>query len=439
MLLVAMRGMGWLAFYLCAIIVPILAFRLGNIPPARTFWIEFGVLMGFGLLLTLALQFALTARFHWIGRPFGSDVILQLHRHIGILLLLFLLGHPLILFIAKPEFLEFLDPRVNALRTIFLAIASVTMVSLIVLSVWRKEIGLSYEWWRLSHSGMAAGVLAIGMVHAWQVEHFVSGWPKRILLVAIGGTALGLLANIRLWRPWTMQRRPYRIAKINDEKGDSTTIVLEPVGHPGMQFRAGQYAWLTLGGSPFSTQQNPYSFSSSDRDSPQQIAFTAKELGDFSERLVESSVGETAFIEGPYGYFCLDDEAAGAVFIMGGIGVTPAISILRSLRDRADRRPCVLIYGNTNWKEIAFRRELQRLEKELNLRVIHVLNEPEDDWQGEKGYVDLDLLQRTLDESERRYQFFICGPEPMMDATEKALLEMKIPPSQIRAERFNLV
>ena len=141
MLLAAMRAMGWLALYFCAIIVPAMAFRLGHIPPARAFWIEFGVLIGFGLLLTLALQFAMTARFHWIGRPFGSDVILQMHRHVGILLLLFLFGHPLILLIAEPDFLEFLDPRVNALRTIFLGLASLAMIAIVVLSLWREKIG----------------------------------------------------------------------------------------------------------------------------------------------------------------------------------------------------------------------------------------------------------------------------------------------------------
>ena len=286
---------------------------------------------------------------------------------------------------------------------------------------------------------MAVAVVAIGMVHAWQVEHYVAGWPKRMLLLAIGGSAIGLLVYIRLWRPWRLQKRPYKIASVRDERGESSTIVLEPVGHPGIQFRSGQYAWLTLGGSPFTLQQNPYSFSSSDRDAPQRLEFTAKKLGDFSERLVESNVGETAFIEGPYGYFCLDDDSPGAVFVMGGIGITPAMSMLRSLRDRSDTRPLILIYGNTKWNEVAFRRELAELEKQLNLRVVHVINEPEADWQGETGYVDQKLLERICGETERRYQFFICGPEPLMDVSEEALLKMKIPSNQIRAERFNLV
>jgi predicted ferric reductase len=439
MLRTAIQGTAWLAFYFCAILLPILLFRLGNIPPARTFGIEFGVLLGFGLLLTLAIQFALTARFHWIGKPFGSDMILQMHRHVGILLLIFWFGHPLLLLYSEPKFLEFLDPRVNALRTIFLIIATIAMVLLIVLSVWRKSVGLNYEWWRLSHSGLAVVVLSIGMVHSWQVEHYVAGIGKRALLIAIGGGALGLLAYLRLWRPYRRQFFPYRIVDIIEERGESSTVVLEPVGHEGLKFRSGQYAWLTLGDSPFVMQQNPFSFSSSQHAAPARLEFTAKKLGDFSHRLVEASIGETAFIEGPYGYFCLNDDAPGAVFIMGGIGITPAVSMLRSLRDSSDPRPLLLIYGNSSWKEVAFRRELVELEEALNLRVIHVINEPEADWSGETGYIDRELLDRVLGEAERRFQFFVCGPEPLMDAVERALLQLKIPLHQVRAERFTMV
>lgn len=439
MLRAVIYAIAWLAFYGCAIILPILLFRLGNIPPARTFWIEFGVLLGFGLFLMLSVQFALTARFHWIGRPFGSDMILQMHRHVGILLVLFFFGHPLILLVAEPKFLEFLDPRVNALRTIFLCIATIAMALLIILSVWRKPVGLNYEWWRLSHSGLAVVVLSIGMVHAWQVEHYVAGWGKQTLLVAIGGGALGLLVNLRVWRPYRMRQHPYRITEIIEERGESSTVVLAPVGHRGLVFRSGQYAWLTLGDSPFALQQNPFSFSSSEHAAPQRLEFTAKKLGDFSERLVESSVGDTAFIEGPYGYFYLEDDAPGAVFVMGGIGITPAISMLRSLRDQSDSRPVLLFYGNSNWQEVAFRRELKQLEDEINLQVIHVINEPETDWTGETGYIDLNLLERTLGVKERSFQFFVCGPAPLMDTVEKALLQMQIPLHQIRAERFTLV
>jgi len=428
----------WFAIYIGAIILAILLFLTGDVPPVRSYWIEFGVYLGFALLLTLSLQFFLTSRFRGIGMPFGTDAVLQFHRHAGILLLLFLVGHPLILFIADPSYLTFLDPRENVPRAISLLLASIAMILLVVLSLWRKPFGLSYEWWRISHGLLAVGVVLVGIAHAWQVEHYVQGWDKRGLLVFIGGSAVLSFVHVRVVRPWLMRRYPYRVAQVREEQGDSTTVVLEPVGHPGMTFRSGQYAWLTLGESPFTLQQNPYSFSSSDQWAPQRLEFTAKSLGDFSERLVDAAIGTLAFLEGPYGTFCLDDDSQGAIFVMGGIGITPAMSILRSIRDRQDQRPILLLYANNQWQEVVFRRELESLQQEINLRVVHVLSEPDSHWQGETGYVSQATLERYIGDQERSYPVFVCGPEPMMDSVEKALLAMGIPLHQIRAERFDI-
>ncbi|HBJ35096.1 MAG TPA: hypothetical protein DDZ51_10150 [Planctomycetaceae bacterium] len=439
MLLAIINGAIWLSVYFGIVVFATLFFLTGDVPPPRTFWIEFGVLLGFALILTISLQFALTSRFRGVGAPFGTDAVLQFHRYAGILLLFFLVGHPFILFFADSEYLKFLDPRENAPRAITLVIATITMTLIVVLSLWRKSIGLSYEWWRLSHGLMSVGVVLVGIVHAWQVEHYVQGWWKRGLLVLIGGSAIFSYAHVRCIRPWRMRRFRYRVAEVRDERGESATIALEPIGHAGMTFRAGQYAWLTLGDSSFKLQQNPYSFSSSDQLSPGLVEFTAKELGDFSERLIDSAVGTQAFLEGPYGLFCLDDDSPGAIFIMGGIGITPAISILRSARDRSDQRPFLVIYGNATWDGIAFRNELESLKGQINLRIVHVLSDPEWDWQGEKGYISQEVLQRHISDQERDYPVFVCGPEPMMDSVEKALLAMGISLHQIRAERFDIV
>jgi predicted ferric reductase len=244
---------------------------------------------------------------------------------------------------------------------------------------------------------------------------------------------------VRLWRPWVMKRTPYRVTDVREERGDSTTLVLQPQGHRGMTFLAGQYAWFTFGDSPFSLQQHPFSFTSSDQTCPDSLEITAKELGDFTRSLQKIDVGTKVFVEGPFGRFTMEDDAPGAVFIMGGIGVTPAISILRSMRDRGDRRPCLLIYGNSTWHEAAFRKELEHLQEELNLRVVHVLEEPPSDWAGETGYIDIDLLKRQIDDQQRQYSFFLCGPEPLMDAAEPAIRKMGVAQSRISVERFTVV
>lgn len=71
--------------------------------------------------------------------------------------------------------------------------------------------------------------------------------------------------------------------------------------------------------------------------------------------------------------------------------------------------------------------------------MVHVIHEAEDDWEGETGYIDQEILNRYIGESERKFSFFVCGPEPMMDSVERALLALGIPLHQTRAERFNIV
>ena len=75
----------------------------------------------------------------------------------------------------------------------------------------------------------------------------------------------------------------------------------------------------------------------------------------------------------------------------------------------------------------------------LDLDVVHVLARPPADWTGETGYVTPEVLARHLPPGHRRFQFFICGPEPMMDAAESALVELGVPAERVHTERFDMV
>jgi predicted ferric reductase len=74
---------------------------------------------------------------------------------------------------------------------------------------------------------------------------------------------IALVFYIRIVKPLFMLRRPYRVQEVRRERGDTTTLVMWPDGHPGFRFRPGQFAWLTVRGSPFKITGHPFSFSSS--------------------------------------------------------------------------------------------------------------------------------------------------------------------------------
>lgn len=121
------------------------------------------------------------------------------------------------------------------------------------------------------------------------------------------------------------------------------------------------------------------------------------------------------------------------------MGIAGLISMLRTLADRRDVRPVVLVYANGEWDGVAFREELEELKDRLALTAVHVLTRPPDGWTGETGFVTAELLERHLPPGYRRFQFFICGPDPMMDAAEAALVGLGVPPERVHTERFNMV
>jgi ferredoxin-NADP reductase len=75
-----------------------------------------------------------------------------------------------------------------------------------------------------------------------------------------------------------------------------------------------------------------------------------------------------------------------------------------------------------------------------NLRVVRVLARPSDAWTGERGFVTAEMLMRYLpDPLYRHFQYFVCGPNPLMDAMEQALPSIGIPADRIHTERFDMV
>jgi ferredoxin-NADP reductase len=127
------------------------------------------------------------------------------------------------------------------------------------------------------------------------------------------------------------------------------------------------------------------------------------------------------------------------VLIAGGVGVTPMMSMIRTLADAGDTRPVVLLYGSKQWDLITFREDLDALKARLDLKVVHVLADPPADWSGERGFLSADVLRRHLPKPYADHEYFICGPGVMMDAIEAALAELGVPLMKYHSERYSFV
>jgi predicted ferric reductase len=303
----------------------------------------------------------------------------------------------------------------------------------------RRRLRLPYERWRRSHGPLAAVVVLLALWHATQAGRLLSSPVVRWLWLAWTLGWVALLLRVRVLKPLALRRRPWTVAEVRPERGDAVTLVLVPEGHGGFRFRPGQFGWLTLGASPFAGVEHPFSFSSSAQAAPR-LELTVKALGDFTRAVQGVRPGERAFLDGPYGSMSIDacPDADGYVFVAGGVGAAPILSMLRTLADRGDRRHHLLIHATSEWDRTPFREPLAALQGRLDLKVVNVLERPPEGWTGERGRVTAALLDRWLPRGGR-HGTFVCGPGPMMDEVEAALTGLGVPLADLHAERFDLV
>jgi predicted ferric reductase len=437
---VVATGLFWLGVYLTLVLAPLFVLLIGPTPPGLGFWWDLSMALGFAGLAMMGVQFVLTARFRHATAPFGIDIIYYFHRYIGIVLLLVVIAHPVLVIVDNPATLGFLNPFVAPWHMGAGVVSMLALIGVVIASVWRKALGIAYEPWRVTHTALAVAAVGLALVHIEGVQYYTASPWKRVLWRVFALSWIAVVCYVRVLRPWLLVRRPYRVSDIAQERGDAWSLALEPRGHQGFSFQPGQFAWLTLGGSPFLMKEHPFSFSSSPMLPGGRVEFTIKELGDFTRTIGRVPRDAVAFVDGPYGAFSIDRHPApGYVFVAGGIGIAPIMSMLQSLADRGDQRPLLLFYAYRRWERMTFREAIEALRSRLNLTVVFVLEEPPDQWNGERGWITREMLDRHLPEDRLIRHVFVCGPEAMTQAIERHLRGLGVPMSHVHSELFELV
>jgi predicted ferric reductase len=431
-------GFFWITLYLIVVLAPVLLMLLPPIPAGRAFWVELSVALGFVGLTQIGVQFVLIARFKRVTAPYGIDIILQYHRKIALVAVILILAHPLLLLIEHPARIVMFNPLQGtwASRAGLLSVGA--LLVLVVTSLWREELKLNYERWRLAHALLGILALAMAQVHVSLAGLYINTAGKQAFWIVSSILLVSLVGYLRLVKPVLMRRRKWRVVGIKDEGAETYGLILEPVGHEGMPFEPGQFAWIKVDDSPYSLDEHPFSFASS-AERPERLVFGIKALGDFSSNVPHLPEGACAYVDGPHGAFTIDRwQGAGYVFIAGGIGITPMMSFLHTMADRGDRRPVTLIFAVAREEALAFRTEIEELHDRMNLDVIYVLEEVPEGSGHERGFITAELLERRLPRERFLRQFFVCGPPVMMDAVEDVLDEYGIPRANIHLEKFEL-
>ncbi|HLI03287.1 MAG TPA: ferric reductase-like transmembrane domain-containing protein [Terracidiphilus sp.] len=433
------RGAVWLLIYLLFILAPLFALLAGAHPPPRDFWTEFSAAIGYSGLAMMGLQFGLTARFRFVTEPMGEDIVYYFHRKISLIAVALVVAHPIILFVVRPELLALLNSISAPWRARFAALSTYSLIALVITSLWRTKFRMKYETWQIWHVLLAVVAVTAGLLHMVGWAFYLGDPWKRGLWIGLTIFWLVLLLYVRIFKPLFILRRPYRVSEVRRERGDTWTLVMQPDGHPGFRFMAGQFVWLTVWGSPFKISAHPFSISSSAAAPDRQVEISIKNLGDFTSNVHNVPAGKRVYLDGPYGGFHLGHPADMHVLIAGGVGITPMMSMVRTLADQRDSRPVVLLYGSRDWESITFREDLEALKSRLSLSVVHILQNPPADWTGERGFVNSEVLQRHLPQPYAEHEYFICGPDVMMDSIEEALQRLRVPVSKYHSERYSFL
>ncbi|WP_431284975.1 ferredoxin reductase family protein [Humitalea sp. 24SJ18S-53] len=393
-------------------------------------------LVGFAALL---VEFVLSGRFRAVSGGVGVDRTMRWHQRIGRVLTVALLLHPFLY--TLPDGAAFWRPddvtRVHALGLGRAAIVSgllawLLLALLTLTAIWRDALPYRYETWRSMHGLGALLLVGLGLHHALAAGRYAAHPAVAGTLWALSGLAVLTMAWVALVRPLT--RRPWRIAMVRPAARKIWEVVLEPVGHAGLAYRAGQFAWLKLDRGPFSRREHPFSIASAPAEAGR-LRFLIKEAGDFTRTIGGLPTGARAFVDGPHGNLCLEGHSEpGIAFICGGVGVAPALGMIRHAAARGDLRPMLLLYGNRLADQILAAEELAALDW---LTVVHVLGEPPPGWTGEAGRLDAALVaRRCAPAAAAGWLFVLCGPAPMLATVRQALRGLGVPAARILMERF---
>ncbi len=338
-------------------------------------------LMGFMILM---VQPVIAGRFHWVERAFGLDILIRFHKYIAVTAASLLFLHPILLSIGHGSWELLIG--LNLPWYIWVGKGVLVLVfAQVLVSLYQGKIGLSFETWRRGHDLMALAVLGLIFLHSWFAGDDLDRPSMKSLWVIVALTAVAVFLYHRLVRPAYLRRHAYSVKDVVQETEDVWTVkITPPVEEQIQDYLPGQFHFLTFFRDPsLPVEEHHWTISSS----PTQkdfISSTIKESGDFTATIGKTRPGDRVAVHGPFGRFsyALHPEERDLVFLVGGIGITPIMAMIRHMNQVGDTRSVTLLYANRSRNQIVFRDELDRIAREgrPRLTVVHVLSRPEESW-----------------------------------------------------------
>jgi predicted ferric reductase len=394
--------------------------------------LSIGQLCGLSGITLICINFILATRFKFLENLFyGIDRVYKAHEFSGKNAFLLLLLHPILLTL---QFLpnlsavfEFLNP-LYSLEVAYGKIALTILTVLIYLTVFAK---IPYHIWKSTHKFMGV-VLLFGSLHAMTIPSDINAYDPlhyyilTLLILAI----FSYLYKQLLYR----YLAPKIKAVVNDViiKDSVTEIYLKPL-RKTLKFNPGQFIFVSFRNSrSISKESHPFTISSGQNE--EIIRISPKKSGDGTNTFPKLEKGVETLVQGPYGMF--GDEALrnkkDELWIAGGIGITPFLSMMHS--DSITSRPqkVELIYSYSEPDEGVYIDEINKaLSRNTNFKIHNYCSNL-------SGRLDVEKISQMIKLDIKSIKIFLCGPSAMMNALADQFIKAGVKPRNIFFEEFSL-
>ena len=178
----------WIIVYFLLLLVPLVLLFVAPRPTGREFWREFAVGLGFAGLSLIGLQFLLPARLPFLLKAFRLSRLNHFHHNLSIIGLTLIIAHAVVLILNNPRLLRSLISVSAARPTWWGVISLLAMIVVVVTSLWKGEVNLGHQPWRVIHTFTSVLAIALALLHIFGVRYYLGILAHRILWIVLAIT-----------------------------------------------------------------------------------------------------------------------------------------------------------------------------------------------------------------------------------------------------------
>lgn len=404
----------------------------------------FPVLSGVLAYAVLLFEILLAARPNYLEKCLGLPALYAIHGMAALVILAVTFFHAGSAMAVPAEFEVWSIIRpTGSLSTLLFLVATVTGAFVLsgVLAQKSKVIARIQKKRKRERSlvlhSLSFLAVALVFIHMLAVDVI----RANVLFVAVAALYCVLAAGSFVYAKIRARHTPkYVLSKLIRQNKNVFDLEFEYLSGKPLDYHAGQYVFLTFTDSALPKQSHPFSISSAPAEDDR-LVLTVKQNGDYTQQLLNLKTGDKAVLEGPYGHFYMQYDADSdmpLVFLAGGIGVTPLMSIIREQIKAGENRKMILLWSLTEKSDVLFLDELRTMNQS-NPNFSYYITLSQEKAEGfHYGRISTSLLEIAGVTALGGYgEYFLCGPLPMMRSAKKLLLNSGIVSEHIHMEEFS--